>query len=884
MELLDKGVTVVTPARHLARVLKDAHTRLQMEKGRSSWRSVDILDWNNWCRRSWDRLLPESGDRPLVLNQTQEQTLWLQVIRESRVADRLLQIPGTANQVRESYRVCKSWQIDIFPDDVYLNDDAFHFLQWVNVYKKLLAKNTWIDRPCLPDQLIARLQETNRPDMADVAFYGFDQWLPQQGSVVDALKASSENIIEIANEPCNQNCVLQVTGDRHEEIEQAARWTRDCLVHDPDSRIGIVMPHLEQDREAVDAIFRRQLCIESLLTQTDGNLPYAISQGMPLADYPLVASAMHILALAKHEPGVDQLCVILKSPFIRGYQAERSQRALLDSNIRMIGEQRLGLKQLLWLMDNTYSDISCPQLSESLHTLDRFIKDKPARLLPGEWIIRFSRQLKIMGWPGDHSPDSSEYQTLEAWKKALDDMATLDLVSSPMDCQSAMGRLAKILAGTGFQPETGTVPIHIMGPEGAAAMGFDRLWVTGLHDQDWPPVVQTLPFIPVGLQRQAGITSVAANTQLIQAGKLLYRLVESSPDVVLSYACTDKDRVQRPSPLLQKVNLTEHDVSGPDSSPGFYQQLTGAGKFEKYEDRCGPAISPGVPVTGGSSLFKDQALCPFRGFSRHRLHAESIDTTDIGLNARDRGQLVHRALQLIWNKLKSSNQLRNTSASVLDEYIQQAVRKAIQQQAQYKTETFTGRFRQLEESRLARLVKDWLLVDLERPAFTVAATEKGHHVIFAGILLSMRLDRVDELPDGRLVIIDYKTGNVSINDWEGERPSDPQLPLYAVTCDGEVAALVYASLKTGAMKYIGLSQEDDLLPGCSVPLGTDWNDKLAAWRDTLNKLGSDFINGDAVVDPKNYTRSNSACRYCDLHALCRIDEKNQSLSIGDLDE
>ena len=51
----------------------------------------------------------------------------------------------------------------------------------------------------------------------------------------------------------------------------------------------------------------------------------------------------------------------------------------------------------------------------------------------------------------------------------------------------------------------------------------------------------------------------------------------------------------------------------------------------------------------------------------------------------------------------------------------------------------------------------------------------------------------------------------------------------------------------------------------------DWESLLSQWQDTLSQLASAFREGDAQVDPK-ITNSKSACEYCDLHALCRIDE------------
>ena len=44
--------------------------------------------------------------------------------------------------------------------------------------------------------------------------------------------------------------------------------------------------------------------------------------------------------------------------------------------------------------------------------------------------------------------------------------------------------------------------------------------------------------------------------------------------------------------------------------------------------------------------------------------------------------------------------------------------------------------------------------------------------------LQVRVDRIDAVAGGR-VIIDYKTGMLNGVSWDGPRPDEPQLPLYA---------------------------------------------------------------------------------------------------------
>ncbi len=437
--LLDRGVTVVTPTRNLARCLEFAHSRSRLDRGDSSWPSADIRDWSSWCLRNWDELQARSGEYPVVLSSQQEHSLWLQLVRESPVADGLLQVHATARQVLHAYQACKSWQIPVFPDAVYLHEDARQFRRWVRAYESMLAKNGWVDRASLPDHLARRMAAQATGAAADIAFYGFDRFTPQQRNL---LGLSAANVLELGHEVRNQRVLLEVASDPRAEIRQAANWARQCLERDPGCRIGIVIANLARDRQRVDNIFARELALRQFITSDDDSLPYSISQGRPLVDYPLVRSAVHILSLMQPELQLDQLSLLLRSDFIRGYAQEQNQRARLDAELHANGEMRFDLSRLIWLMQNRYAEIPCPQLLQCLQALQEFLRQLPSRLRPGEWVIRFAGLFQVMGWPGEQSLDSHEYQTLQAWKKALDDMAGLDLVINQMDRAAACTRLS----------------------------------------------------------------------------------------------------------------------------------------------------------------------------------------------------------------------------------------------------------------------------------------------------------------------------------------------------------------------------------------------------------------------------------------------------------
>ena len=172
-------------------------------------------------------------------------------------------------------------------------------------------------------------------------------------------------------------------------------------------------------------------------------------------------------------------------------------------------------------------------------------------------------------------------------------------------------------------------------------------------------------------------------------------------------------------------------------------------------------------------------------------------------------------------------------------------------------------------------------------SFRVTDREYRHRVSLGDIGVTTRIDRIDRLGDGRYVIIDYKTGDPKTAAWLGDRPDEPQLPLYAITSAGDIAAVVFARLRRGQSCFIGLAQEEGLLPGVSigsqvrgsaVPI-PDWHILFDNWRKVLTQLALEFRNGIARVDPK----SQVTCERCDLHALCRIDERGRGTADGERD-
>jgi len=414
--------------------------------------------------------------------------------------------------------------------------------------------------------------------------------------------------------------------------------------------------------------------------------------------------------------------------------------------------------------------------------------------------------------------------------------------------------LNETVANTQFQAEDEGAPVQVMGMLEAAGLRFDHLWIMGLHDEALPAVANPNPFIPSRLQRRHNLPHCSAARELEFAATLMQRLLQSAPDIVLSYPETEGDRTLAPSPLVSEVSWL--NVEGERNTGGW------ASVFETLADESGPELVQ-RDSTGGTSLFKDMAACPFRAFAKHRLGAKPLENPDLGLSYRDRGTTVHKALEVIWRELGSQARLMELSSHELEALIAQGADAAV-------AKLGPGIGRNLEKRRLQKLLREWLEIEKSRPAFTVAGIEAERVAAISGVQVKIRADRVDEIAGGREIILDYKTGQLKSRGWDGERPDEPQLPLYCVTNERAVAGAAFAIIRTGELRFRGLTAASATLPGMakmSIDPPLPFDAQLDEWRGVLEQLAADFRIGRAEVDPKP-----GACDNCGLRALCRIRE------------
>ena len=840
------GGTVVTPNQRLARELAREFDERQLASGREVWESVDILPLGAFVERCYEDALysERGGELPLVLTDAQAREPWEEVIRASRWGDELLDVPQTAARAMEAWRLAHAWRIAGALEKFAGTDDALAFAEWAREYAKRCRAKRFADSAVLPDVIAAKL--ARKPQL--LVAYGFDILPPQSA---DFLAGVGADLRSCAAEQRTSVPHRTSYASPREELESAARWARARLASGL-TRIGVVVPDLQLRRKEVVRVFSRVMRPDfNLPGAARAPMPFSVSLGEPLAQVPIVAGALALLDFSMRESEFENVSRLIRSPFLGGAESEMTARARFDARLRRKAGTTLSLPKLISMMDG------CPTLRAHLEAVFAL---KPAAHAPQDWARHCTAVLGAAGFPGERTLDSAEFQARRRFNALLAEFAQIGTVVERLSAGEALARLERLCKETLFQPEAADAPVHVLGLLESAGLEFDALWVSGLTDDAWPLAARPNPFLPIALQKKAGIPEASAETSLELDRRLTAGWAGAADEVVFSWPRKDGDRELVATPLI-----CAYVEQGPQipAIPRFRDLIFARTELQERRDETAPAV-PQKEVHGGTRVLADQAACPFRAFARWRLGAEALEAPATGPDAKTRGQLLHAMMAGLWRELRSSAALAGDLAAALEKAARHAVQEA----------GLEGRFAELEAARLQKLAGEWLAAERERPAFEVINTEEKRRLNIGSLTLTGRIDRMDRLADGTHALIDYKTGSrVTPADWMGARPDDPQLPLYAVTAQEGVSAVAFAKVRAGDMKFSGFSAGKGAIPGVKAAL--DWNALVAGWRVELEKLAGEFAGGRAPVDPK---RGLHTCRSCDLQTLCRVHERLPALA------
>jgi ATP-dependent helicase/nuclease subunit B len=887
---LREGGLVITASERAARAVSSTYHRARRGEGLKAWAAPNVQDWNSFVRSAW---MDRSLNGKLILNRTQEQSLWADLARADGHDATLLEGPRyrLADLAQEAHELLCSYAPRLLATAARTGwqNDAAAFSRWLTNFEQTCGREDLLSAARLPIELLGLLKnspsDANHLPRKPLLIIGFDRFLPIQHEVFDAWGLWREAPLAPPVAPPHS----YVVDNEQAELAACALACSRQLAAAPGTRILVVAQNVTAMRGQIERAF---LHLATIAQQ------FEFSLGIPLDRVAFSRAAFLVIRWLSSSLSEHELDWLFSTGLLA---ASPNETTCLQAQMRAL--RRRGLEQPDWTLEAFLE--SFPARSDkfgafeagSLQSWINRMTAARSRLgelgrqpqSPLDWAEFIPQLLESLSFAAAVTPASAEFQAAERWQQALEITASLGFDGCRLDWRDFLSALDRTLAKTLFAPESSDAPIQICGPAESAGLTADAIWFLGATEQAWPASGNTHPLLPLEVQRDAHMPHATPQLDWNLAEAITARLLASAPEVHFTYARQREGAEARPSRLVTQVAGAAELLPADLLSP-----VPAAPATVSVEDFSRIPLPPGQ-IAGGAAILTAQSQCPFKAFATARLRAQSWDAAQAGLTAKQRGQLLHAVLQSVWagppDGIRTHAELVNRAdRESWVSWVTAHVRRVFQNEIPDRlSDRMPARYLELEQERLIPLVTAWLEYESARIAFEVLETEAECVKDIAGLQLKLRLDRLDRLIDGSVLVIDYKTGDVKTKSWQLPRPDDIQLPLYArfaLKEDHELGGLAFARVRPGDLSFAGhigapvATLYADLKSTSTLAKNPLTVEQLEDWDKYIEQLAKDFLAGRAEVDPRDYPKT---CEHCGLQTLCRVDENRIALE-GDDDQ
>lgn len=373
----------------------------------------------------------------------------------------------------------------------------------------------------------------------------------------------------------------------------------------------------------------------------------------------------------------------------------------------------------------------------------------------------------------------------------------------------------------------------ILGPLEARLLSTGRLILGGLNEGQFPPAAREDPFLNRTMRLHLGLTPPERR---IGQSAHDFQMLAGHLDLVLSRAQQGGEGPAQPSRFWRRLEA----LCGAEAWKALRArgetvlalsgQLDETGTVPEPISRPAPIPArPRVParlsITEVETLRRD----PFALYARHLLGLNALNPVDPPIDARDRGNLVHRCLELY---AAEEPPTEPAAAEARLRAIGQAVFGEIQ--ADPARHAFWWR-------PFERLIPAFVAFDRARRnrGFTVLTEQRARFPLVLptgdSVLIVGKADRVERSPEGQVAIFDYKTGSATPSNRDLEAGLAPQLPMSAALALRGAFPKLPPSDSVAELAYFGVGDRSRGEPQ-PILAGRERESSEAIWHFLLDEL------------------------------------------------
>lgn len=817
----------------------------------SVWTAPQVYSLDDWISNSSDMVLDDLG----------EKLLWQKSFE--RLADhRRWSMPANMDSnalcqaAIQAASLCDHWNIDSNRAEFKDNDNSLLFCYWHRSFQHSYRQINCRSRS---QQLLHLIQQPPTQLAQRIIVTGFIEFTPAQQALIESFKrlGTTVQIHQPAQKQQQINChsFQEASDELHWLAKHSHDWYQQTGAEQGTTNMTIIVPDLESRWHELFATFnhvfdRHDNSRDSFAKPSRA---FNLSGGIALIDMPLIDCAYQLIQL-NPESTFSEILPLLHHPALQlgvNTTQRKEIEKLLSRGYRKNLEQTYQqFPDWHWLQ---------PFASHSYWSTD----DYPSRQL-----LKICQRLEAAHWLEALKLTSAEYQQHQQWLKKIQQVSRLDRLEQTLSMRQTLKLLSSALHSL-FQPEVNQARIQILGLYEAIGLQCDRLWLSGFTDQVLPKAPAPSIFIPTLLQHRQGIAESHPHTSLLYSTQLWQHLIATAPEIITSYSRIDGDRENTASSFIRQHTETAITVSYPNE-----QHTANYNNSEQIHVDIDNTSYP-------SSLLEDQSACPLRAAFRHAVKIKNTNTSDY-YNQLDAGILMHTALDQL---------LKGGAKPDIREQTLHFIRQQLQEKSRLHPWLGNSQAGRQIQKQVADQISSWLERESKgRNNSAVIATEKEYRCTIGPLNCTFRIDRIDavdhlsEQERTGILLIDYKTGsNTNSNNWQGQRPSSPQLLAYAIAVGTDnVSGISYIALKPDNAGYIvhGNQQVGETFTDSSLIVNKHWlsSSQWQLWLEqqtqAVTELAHEFANGKVTLTPKD----SSVCKHCDYKPACRINQAQEAHS------
>ena len=858
---INKNTIVITSSSNLAIDLKDQYTLDKLSKSEHAWDTPKIYYWRDWLRYSFLSFNEKNGYT--LLNDITALNLIEKCISEN-LSNPLIKNQNLANHFFENMQRISDWCIPLseIEKNSYTQEEVL-FLKTLILYKEKLRNTKWIDKTSLLSHFMEFKDNylSSKNSTENYIFTGFTTTTPILEKLCDHLSLISK--IDFIDNLYSQGNTKKIRFDNSEsEFRAAGKWARDLVFENPRKKIGIVFNNKDICKKT-ELIFNDSF-YPGWQSQLNGSTRYAkFTNSRSINDIPYIYQTLTLVSWYNQAIPSKDISVLLRSIY---FQKNNSKGAYsLDQKIKKLPEKKWKINEILSILNPEASQdelIILNILKDFMTEDEPYSKTKSIR----NWIDIINSNLKKINWFCD-TDGSDEMNLIKGhWFGLLREIEIPAKVYKKISFSLFLNLMKSLAERIKFNQASTFQNIKLLSYDDVDGMIFDNLWLTGLDNHQWPVKRKFQYFISSDLVKKYDMPESSPEKSVTSQSLLLECLSSSASDVVYSYSKFKDEMRLDFTNLLSEEDDDFSDGEDPGWFYGYYQNTKA--NIITIEETL-PKVEKPEKLKGGVSTIQLYSQDPFSSFANGRLKIAQPTIYSYGLTPLMRGTLIHNAIATLFSERPSSLDLKQWTKNQKKKNVSIAIDSSYKRISDY----FRGELAEsikFHEKRKSEIILNNLIdFFVNQSDHTIHSIEKNMNFTHANLILNLQVDRVNKSLDGKLHIIDFKTGKkIKILDNKGNIKSS-QLFAYAAAIKTNIESISYIFLSQDEISEEVITDQDD----------SDQSKQSLNIKNGINQIYSIIENigkGDIRINIKTHSKNEMPYRH--LHVVSRIKELIQSKS------